>query len=161
MIIIDLVPASAYDRENYGILFDGAALHTMTGRGVHSRHHPHRIQLWDNSIRPNNDPEFWSEFSGKRGPGAYVGPDGKGTDAQLSIVLNAQAVVISAYADPDALSYGDALAIGDVVQLRYPDGTVTGAWQITARDLADPVLVPVDMPAPVEPDAWGALAASL
>jgi hypothetical protein len=137
VITIELQPA----RDNtYGIMFQSAHVYRMAGPGLHNRAFPHRIVVWDNTVRPNT--------GGRTGPGTYVDPNGKGTDAPTSWLTSSESVTITnggtntgtvasgqVYAD-------DTLRVGGRVQLAYPDGTTSAPMVLTARPLADPALIP-------------------
>jgi hypothetical protein len=140
MITIDLIPASDYYTEHYGQLFESVTRHTVTGKNVHNRSFPHRIAVWDNTRRPNTDPT--RRVDGRPvGEGRYVDPFGRGTDADRSFLLSAQSIVIAA-TPTERPERGETLTVGDTVQLRYPDGTVSGPMTVTSGFLADPGLIP-------------------
>lgn len=147
---IEMAIASEYDQRNYAIRLISAHVYRVTGRNVHNRSHPHRIKVWDNTGRPNADPERWSEFLGRKiGPGRYIGPDGRGTDAEVSVTTSAEAVAITNNGtNTGTVASGQVyaeteLVIGDEVLLVLPSGATMGPAVLTARPVADPVLVPV------------------
>lgn len=130
-IHIELGPSTDYRRAAYGIVLESVTVHTISGPGVHNRHHAHKIEVWEN--RP-------SKVAGAD-PDQLVDPHGQPTEAPYTVITAAQASVISAHPiarDP----YGAALAIGDVVVLTL-HGYRIGIYTITAGRLADPHLVPV------------------
>lgn len=126
---IQLIDADQYQRGSYGIQFTSARKFKVTGKGVHSRHHPHELVVWDNTTRPNPT----------GAGGAWIDPNGRATDENVSIHLSARAIVI---AKGSSIDYSATeLTIGQTVHLLYPDDTMSGPYVITARNLADPVLI--------------------
>lgn len=148
-IIIDLRDASEREREIYGITHRSAHVYEMTGAGLHNRSHPHRVTVWNNTRRPNTRPDEWNEHSGKPGPGAYLDPRGKGTDEAVTVTTKAESIAITANGtNTGTVASGqvyapEKLAIGAFALLRYPDGSLSDPFRVTARPLADPVLIPV------------------
>ncbi len=141
---IALKAATAYRTEHYGISFEGATLHNVTGRGVHNPSFPHSVTVWDNTVRPNSEPEFFNSFIGRKtGPGRYVDPSGRGTDNPTTIIFGSESVVISAVPDPDRKAYGSPIKINDTVRLILPNGDTMGEYVVTARFLDSPILVPI------------------
>lgn len=140
--IINLLEADVHAKR-YGVTHKSDAVYSVTGKKVHNPTFPHRITVWDNTGRLNTTPDKWNEFSGKPGPGAYLDPSGKGTDAQVSFTLDAESVVIAAEPVQSGARYSrEGLRPGDTVQLRYPDGTLSPELVVTTRYTADPVLIP-------------------
>jgi hypothetical protein len=136
MNIVEFEPSSRYERETYNILYVGKFHHRVKG----AKHNPRAlfsVRVWDNTARPNDCPEGrWTDFGKYGGPGQYLGPDNLGTDQPLSVTMNAEAVVISA--QPFARKgEGDTLAIGEVVTLNIPGGSL-GTWQLDQKALHDP-----------------------
>ncbi len=152
--LISLAPGSDYDRERYGITHHSTHVFRVTGKGVHNRSHPHRVQVWDNTLRPNTDPDRLTEFTGRVGPGAYLDPQGKGTDSPITVTTSAEAVAVT----NDGRTTGteasgqvwapETVAIGDFVALVYPDGTMSDPYRLTARPLGDSGLTPVTVLTP-------------
>lgn len=146
--VIRMVAASE-NRRSYGITHRSANVYQMTGRGLHNRHAPHRVQVWDNTGRPNTEPDRWNDHSGKPGPGQYLDPFGKGTDSPVTVTTSAEATAITSNGtNTGTVASGqvyasDALTVGDYAVLLYPDGSTSDPYQITAQFLADPRLVPV------------------
>ena len=132
MTTIDLTAASDYQREHYGVLLESVTQHSVTGKGVHNRSHPHTVDVWANRL----------EFADGRAE-CYLDPRGRATEAPYSFLLKAQAVVISIN-KIDRPAQGDTLAIGDIVRLTV-HGFSIGWFQIMALPLHDPHLVPVDV----------------
>jgi len=125
LVAIDLRPATA-NEATYGITHKSTTVHKVTGKRDGS--YPHRVVVWDNTGRPNTEPDRWNEYSGKPGPGQFLDPRRKGTDEPTSILLTAEAVVIDAYGTGTGTPgsgqvYGAPLAVGQTVTLRYPDGS--------------------------------------
>lgn len=150
-IIIDLVDTTADRRNNYGVTHTGAVRHALSGANVHNRSFPHRIQVWDNTGRAN--PRNGERIRyGECGPidggdGRYLDPGNNATDEPTTILLTSESIGIYAqYTAQDIADRreGPALTVGDVVRLRYPDGTVTGEYEITSRVARDPWLRPLD-----------------
>lgn len=145
MITIEMTPAPS---NTYGIRFKSVHVYRMTGPGLHNRSFPHRIAEWDNTMRLNTNPDEWSEYSGKTGPGTFVDPSGKGTDEPTSWLTSSESVAITNNGTntgtvASGQVYADVtLKIGDQVVLAYPDGTTSAPMVLTARSLADPVLIP-------------------
>jgi hypothetical protein len=148
-ILIPLRPGSEYDRTSYGITHRSEHVYRVTGKGVHNRSFPHRVQVWDNTVRPNTDPDQLTEFTGRVGPGAYIDPQGKGTDAATTVTTSAESIAITRTgANTGTAVSGQVYAphtmtIGDYILLVYPDGTLSDPYVLTARPLGDPGLVPV------------------
>ncbi len=156
--ILPVLPASDYDRENYGIKDRSALVYRVQNqpgerravKRLHNPEYPHRVAVWDNTIRPNTDPESWSDHAGRVGPGRYVSPSRKGTDAEWSVYLSAESMGISPNrSQPDTgdirsgQMYADEiLTVGDHVVLQSPEG-MSETYVITIRPLADPELVPL------------------
>jgi hypothetical protein len=63
------------------------------------------------------------------------------------VTLGAGSIVVAAHHTAEDLENsreGVALAIGQQVRLRYPDGTLSGRYTIVNGFLMDPWLVPVE-----------------
>lgn len=134
MTTIDLRPASDYRRKHYGVLLESTTEHDVTGRGVHNRHHPHVVDVWQNKQRP--------DYSGQAE--AYSDPRGGTTDQPYTFLLKARAVVIALNGPGPEQEPGETLALGDVVRLTV-HGFSLGWFQIMNRPLHDPHLVPIDI----------------
>ncbi|MEV1109961.1 hypothetical protein AB0I95_15090 [Micromonospora sp. NPDC049751] len=152
-VIVNLAEASDYKREAYGITHKGEHVYHVTGAGLHSRSHPHRVVVWDNTGRRNFYPDRWNECSGKPGPGAWLDPNGKGTDSEVTVILDAESIVITnngtntgTPASGQVYAPRPHLAIGDIVIMVYPDGTPSAPYVVEARPLRDPELVPLKLP---------------
>lgn len=149
--IIDLRAATAYEADSYGITARSSYVYLITGKGLHNRNSPHRITVWDNTVRPNPHPgqTRWTEFGQIGGDGQYLDPNNKGTDEPVSVTTSAEATVITAHGantgtEASGQVYADeTLTVGETVRLRHPDGTLSGPYVVTTRPLADPDLVPV------------------
>lgn len=145
-LIVDLVEASEYDQKLYGITHRSRHVYRV-GPHMHNALYPHRVQVWDNTRRPNTDPERF--VSGRKvGPGAYVAPDGSGTDCEVSIVASAEPISIDRYGtgtgtEASGQVWADGgLGRGNFVVLRYPSGELSDplVLRVCARDIE---LVPV------------------
>lgn len=132
MTDIDLKAASDYRRSNYGVLLESTTQHSVVGRGVHNRHHPHRLDVWANKA---------DIVEGKP---CFIDPRNRPTEQPYSFLLSAQAVVISARRIGDEVEEGPDLAIGEVVRVTV-HGLSLGWFQIRAQQLRDPILEPVDI----------------
>lgn len=141
---INLQPASPYRGETYGVLLESETQHDVTGPGVHNRHHPHRLDVWEHRRRYNDGDEV-----------LWVDPHGNPTKARYSYLLSARPVVIAAR-PVDRTPEGPALAIGDVVTLAI-HGYELGQFRVTARPLADPVLVPLTEAEREQEEVWQAI----
>ncbi len=120
---ISMITAAQWCTENYGVLLVSETYHDVTGRGVHNRHFPHKVEVWAN--RGGTDPH------------------GHQTDAPYSVLLSAKSIAIVANPNMrDKTPYGESLVIGDEVDLAI-NGYVFGTYRVTAQLLSDPVLVPV------------------
>lgn len=143
MIIIDVIETEQDRRDFYGITHVSATVHDVTGPGVHNRHHPHKVQVWDNATRPRDETSESMKYHPQQHlrhlPGKYIDPNGRPTDDMVTFLLSAESVVISN--PPTIVRYGTALAIGDEVRLRFPDGILSVPMTVTARSLRDPELV--------------------
>lgn len=130
-VTINLRPTATYRRDNYGVLLESETVHDMTGSGLHNRHHPHRIEVWEN--RP-------SKVHGAD-PDVLVTPHGDPTEERYTILTSAQAVVIS---DPPQQRdvEGPVLAVGSRVALAV-NGFEIGEYVIHPAPLRDPVLLPL------------------
>ncbi|GIE98951.1 hypothetical protein [Paractinoplanes rishiriensis] len=148
-VLIGMLPGSDYDRTTYGITHRSAHVFRVTGTGVHNRCYPHRVQVWDNTGRPNTDPGRFTEFTGRVGPGAYIDPCGKGTDTPVTVTTSAEAVAVTnngtnTGTEASGQVYApETIAMGDVVILVYPGGLLSEPYVLTARPLGDPRLTPL------------------
>lgn len=158
--ILPMLPASDYDQRSYGILLRSALVYQVRNapgerrpaHRVHNPGYPHRIVVWDNTIRPNTDPDSYSEHTGhKIGRGRFVDPHRRGTDEEISVLLSSEEISISPNRSRPATgdvrsgqqyAQEDILTIGDTVQLQMAD-SLSEEYQIQTRPLANPVLVPV------------------
>lgn len=133
-IVINLDPADAYRRENYGVLLTSQTTHRFTGRGIHNPSFSHCLDVWTNKVHP--DPELRSSAK------PYRDPHGHSTDQGFSFLWSAQASVISL--SPIARApEGVTLQLG-VVVTPLVHGYPLGDFQIRARRGYDPHLVQVD-----------------
>lgn len=124
MITIPLIESVRSSYTTYESLYR----YRVMGRGVHNRSHDHALRVYRNRLADV--------------PGQYVNAiDGHMTTEQWSYGLAAQATVIAA-PNRRRITMQDPLVIGQKVTLTYPDGTVSEPFTITARPVADPVLVP-------------------
>lgn len=130
MTTIDLTRAAEHRREHYGVLLSSRTVHIM--EGVHNSGYRHQLDVWENRI----------EFADGREK-CYLDPMGRATASRYSFLLAAQASVISLVqlAGPEQ---GENLTVGDVVNLTI-EGFSIGWFQIMARPLHDPHLIPVDI----------------
>ena len=55
MMVLNMIPADDYDRENYGVTWQSAGTVDVTGSGVHNRHHAHRVYVKGNGARVTLD----------------------------------------------------------------------------------------------------------
>jgi hypothetical protein len=148
--VIDLSPASR-NSNSYGITHQSTHVYRTSGGRFQSPHSPHRVVVWSNAHRLNPHPGEVrpTEFGSIGGEGKYLDPHNKGTDDPVTIILTAECSVISAHGNGTGMPASgqvfaaEPLAVGDVVHLRYPDGTVSAGYVVTARPLADPELLPV------------------
>lgn len=116
---INLVEAS-HSQCGHGITHVSENVFKTIGTGVARRSFPHRIEVWDNTARPSSDPQA-----------AYVSPQGHGTDELVSVQLRPMAVILDARADlPQATHDDTALAMGEQVCLRYPDGSLSACYVV-------------------------------
>lgn len=151
-VIVPLRAASEYESATYRILSRSEFVYHMAGAGLHNRHSPHRITLWDNTGKPNPDnggPIKYGDYGPlpTGGNGAYIGPDNRATDFPLSVTTSAESTVITNNGtNTGTVASGqvyapETLAIGDVVIFRLPDGTLSDPWRIRERSLSDPDLI--------------------
>jgi hypothetical protein len=144
--VIPMVVADA-NRRTYGIEHVSRYVYRING-ARHNPYAPHRLQAWSNLRRPNPHPGEvrWGQHGPIGGDGRYLDPHNRATDSPHSLLFSAEATVITnngtntgteasgqVYATED-------LAIGDTVILRYPDGTLSDSFQVTAKPLSDPIL---------------------
>jgi hypothetical protein len=94
MIEINMVEASEYRRDSYGLLWESVGVLKASGAGFHNRHHPLRVQIWR---------------------------DEKCTGNGATHVLSAECIVIANTPVERPIRLGE-VAIGDKVTLRFPDG---------------------------------------
>lgn len=158
--IIPVLPTSD-DRRRYGITHQSALVYrVMNAPGerrvsfrLHNPEYPHRILVWDNTGRPNTDPETRDEHGRNAGPGRYLDPSRKGTDAETTVRLSSESTAISpnrsrpATGDPrSGQQYAQdvVLTVGDYVILESTEG-LSEPYVIRTRPLADPELVPVSL----------------
>ncbi len=142
MTTIALSAATA-NESTYGILYRSAP-YSLRGSGLEGPRlrnpgHPHVVTVWAN--KPNDNPDARvgypdSSETSRRGEGRFVGPNGHGTDDEITVTLDAGAVIIDGKAHPRA----GTLTLGETVELTF-DGDSLGEFVVTARYLADPVLV--------------------
>lgn len=147
MITIDLVDGDR-NAQSYGIRFRSKFVYRFTGTGLHNPSSPHRVNVWDNTGRPNTDPDRFKPALGRKvGPGAYIDPRGHGTDHATSILTNAESTIMTdngtnTGTEASGQVYADVtIRTGESVMLRAPDGNVTGPYRLTTRFLSDPVLI--------------------
>ena len=145
--IIDLQEADADRRDSYGITHEGVVRHTVTGQGLHARGYPHRVQVWDNTGRPNPHPGETrrTQYGWYGGDGRYLDPHNQGTDATTTVYLASESIALLAHYTAEDIAHareGEPLAVGQRVRLRYPAGRLSGEYTIAARPLADPELEP-------------------
>jgi hypothetical protein len=135
MTEIDLTRESDDRRDSYGILLTSKEVFTMVGSGIHNPHHDHSLDVWENKIRP--------DYEGQEL--AYVDPRGKHTDASHSFLFSALATVISNERGARTRRRADrAYSPGDILRLTI-EGFPIGWFQVRARPLDNPYLVPVDV----------------
>lgn len=129
-IVVYVQPGDDYNRKEYGIVLKSATQHDFAGGGIHNRHHPHVLQVWDNAAREQED-------------GTYLDPYHRPTDERYSYEWSPQAVVISAHRGEPRPEEGDTLRLQDVVELRIAgSGYVLGQFRVVARPLHNPHMVP-------------------
>jgi hypothetical protein len=116
MLTFTLRHVSEDRRLSYGLLYESVETVDVTGRAAHSRHHPHRAQVWDSEQRTG----------------------GCGTR-----ILSAEAIVIAATPVERSPHLG-TVAEGDRVRLVFPGGYTVEELVVTAQPLRDPKLVPAD-----------------
>ena len=131
---IDLRREGDYRRDNYGVLLTSKTRHRVTGRGVHKPHHDHTLDVWENKMR--DDYEGQAE--------AYKDPRGGFTEHRYSFLLSPHANVIALNPIDDGLTEGETITLGEIVQVSI-EGFGIGWFQVFARPLHDPHLVPVDI----------------
>jgi hypothetical protein len=134
---IELSPATA-NEASYGILYRSGP-YSLEGPKLRNPGHPHVVTVWKN--KPNENPDARVGFPDssdtiRRGEGRFVGPNGRGTDDEFTYTLDAGAVIIDGKPHPRL----GTLVLGETVELTF-DGAPLGEFVITARYLADPVLV--------------------
>lgn len=130
-------------QNSYGQVFKSEQVFVVTGKDVRNKTFPHTVIVWDNTGRLNTEPDKWFPHTGQPGPGKYLDPSRKGTDAERTLTLTSGPVVIAARRIEGEPGYGEPLQAGDKVRLQYPDGTVTEEFEVQARRWDDPVLVEV------------------
>ena len=124
---IRLAAAPVYRSEHYGVIYESITQHDVTGPGVHNRHHPHRVDVWENRL-DRRDREHG-------GTGQIVDPHGNVTTDRFSFLLSPQAVMITAHRRDDVAPQGETLRIGSLVRLPG-----FGVFRIAARPLHNPHL---------------------
>lgn len=134
MTNIDLRRESDYRRDTYGVLLTSKTRHRVTGRGVHNPHHDHTLDVWENKMR--------DDYAGQAE--AYKDPRGGFTEARYSFLLSPHANVIALNPIDDGLEQGDDIALRDIVQVTI-EGFSIGWFQVFAKPLQNPHLVPVDI----------------
>lgn len=135
MTDIDLTRESDDRRDSYGVLLTSKEVFSVVGSGVHNPHHDHSVDVWENKIRP--------DYEGQEL--AYVDPRGKHTSTSHSFLMAPLPSVIALQADPTARRRAsEALSLGDIVRLTV-EGFPIGWFQVRARPLDNPYLVPVDI----------------
>lgn len=134
MTTIDLRREGDYRRDTYGVLLTSKTRHRVTGRGVHNPHHDHTLDVWENKMR--DDYEGQAE--------AYKDPRGGTTERRYSFLLSPHANVISARPLPEETTLGDPIEMGGVVQVSI-EGFGIGWFQVMAKPLQNPHLIPVDI----------------
>ena len=135
---IALSPSTA-NEASYGILYRSAP-YSLEGPRLRNPGHPHMVTVWAN--KPNNNPDARvgypdSSETSRRGEGRFVGPNGHGTDDEFTVTLDAGAVIIDGKPHPRA----GTLTVGETVELTVDGKRWLGEFVVTARPLADPVLV--------------------
>ena len=124
--------------------FSGMLTVTDGNDRVRNAGHPHIVTVWRNL--PNDDPTKRFNYPDMTpmppvGPGKFVGPDGRGTDDEITVTLSPRALVIDGRKHPRV----GEVALGEVVELTTPDGSFGGRFEIVSRtsELHDPILKPV------------------
>lgn len=125
---INLIPASDYKRETYGIVLVSETEHRFTGRGIHNPHHGHVLQVWNNAKREQAD-------------GTFLDPHNRPTPMLHSFEWAPEALVIAAH-PVFRRQAGESLVLGDHVEL-YVHGFRIDEYVVEARPLHDPHLTPV------------------
>jgi hypothetical protein len=148
IVVIDMLKATARAAE-YGIRFESAYVFKMAGKGLHNRHHPHRIKVWDNTNRPNPHPGQirHTDHGSIGGEGRYLDPFNQGTDSAATVTTSAEAIAITnSGTNTGTVASGQvyaskSLAIGQRVTLRTPQGEMPEVYVVTAQPFSDPILV--------------------
>jgi hypothetical protein len=110
-----MVEAEAADSRVHGVTLQSAAVYqTMPSS------YPIRVEVWNNTDRPNTNP---ADF----GPGSYIDPRGEATDDAVTVLISPDDTVINASRANTDTACGDAyverpIADGDTLILVYPDG---------------------------------------
>lgn len=128
--MIAMSPASDYRRDNYGVLLESDTIHTVTGAGVHNRHHGHVLEVWENRPSRANGAD----------PAVLVDPFGRPTEDRYTVILAAKATVIAARPTGDEKADGTVIALGDHVTLTVA-GFPTHTYRVQAGRMTDPVAV--------------------
>lgn len=128
--IIPMIEPKPYWTEHYGILFESAFVYE-TNRS----HSPTRLQVWDNTRRPNPDPGGpiqWGECGPlpTGGDGKWIDPNNRATDTERSYLIKTEATTIDAYGTgTGSVASGQVYSTdprricdGDRVLLRFADG---------------------------------------
>lgn len=124
---IELAEGDEYRREQYGIEYTSVYVYrTKREPG------PSRVQVWSNLRRPNLHPgeTSWGAMGKIGGDGKYLDPYNKGTDEEVSVLLEPESTVISAHGDSTGTAASGQVFVkdhplldsGDVLVLVYPDG---------------------------------------
>ena len=130
MIIIDLKPASDYDNITYGITAVSTATHQVTGARVLNPEFGHVVKVWRNEVRHG-------------GAYMYVDPRGYATNDKYSVTLTSVPTAIVAGPGQPSERGADLMIGRAEVRLRYPDGTVSGEFEIRTNGSEEPYLAPV------------------
>ena len=147
-ITIPLEYATVSD-STYGIVYESLYVHRIP-EDSHNRSYPHRFKVWTNVNRPNQWPDGeWTNFGFRGGPGKYVDPHNKGTDAEQSFTISTEPMVLSAHGDGTGTAkggqvWGDVVHVGDTVTLRTPAGREYGPFTVDFHRFNGLSLTPVD-----------------
>lgn len=124
---IEMAEGDERRRDHYGVTHESVYVYR-----VRPDHWPTRIQVWDNTGRPNPHPgeTKWNEFGRIGGDGQYLDPRNEGTDEEVTVLFSPESSVISARGDSTGTPASgqvwapdhEPITTGDVVVLVYPDG---------------------------------------